>query len=550
MINHTKTAMGERLLKNSLLYPFTNKTSIVERQEATKELLDDDIDLCETLSGIKDIERLMTKIGGGKAAPSDLLILARSLDKVPTLIKALHGKLSHYTSLYKNIPPVRDILKTIDTGNGPYFIAKGIHEKLDHLKSLENQSSSHLKGYEERCRTDFGIKTLKIGHSRSFGYYIEVSKRSGHLVPESFIRKQTLVNGERYITDELQKIEHEILTAKEQACAIEQEIFGELISSIISYRKEIRIAAQIIAKIDLIHSLKILAEKRGYICPKISDSEAILVEDGAHPMLLQMMKQERFIPNNISLGEDTSLAILTGPNMAGKSTYIKSVALLSILTQIGAFIPAESANMCIVDKIFTRIGAHDDLGRGQSTFMVEMTETANILRNATNRSLIILDEIGRGTGTSDGIALAKSIATYISKEIGAKTLFATHYLELTELVKEYQNMRNISSAVSEKDGKVTFLHTIEEGRAKGSYGIFVGELSGLPRRVILDAKDYLKKLTAESRAPKKKMLPSQFTLFTEEEKDPIIKEIEHLDPNSLSPFEALEKIMQWKKSLL
>ncbi|MCH9624728.1 MAG: DNA mismatch repair protein MutS [Chlamydiia bacterium] len=551
IINHTKTAMGERLLKNSLFYPFIDKKSICERQNNIKELINGDIDLDCALSGIKDIERLLTKISSGKGTPSDLYILASSLEKAPYLIKRLSGALSLKTYAYKEIPAVAAILKVIDTDSSPYFIAKGINERLDHLKSLENKSSGHLKGYEERCRADFGIKALKIGKSRSSGYYIEVSKKSLHLVPESFIRKQTLVGGERYITSELQKIEAEILSAKEEAHLLEQEIFTELVSSVLLRQKEILNTSNLIANIDLIHSLKILAQKKGYICPEISTGSTIATTKGAHPMLLQMMKQERFIPNDITLGDDASLAILTGPNMAGKSTYIKSVALLSILTQIGSFIPAESANICIVDKIFTRIGAHDDLGRGQSTFMVEMTETANILRNATSKSLIILDEIGRGTGTSDGIALAKSIATYIAFETRAKTLFATHYLELTELAQKNNTIKNIRSTVSEKDGKVTFLHTIEDGKADSSYGIFVGELSGLPRRVILDAKDHLKNLSGEIQAPvKKKRDAAQYTLFTQEEKDPIINELEHIDPNSLSPFEALEKIMQWKKSLL
>jgi DNA mismatch repair protein MutS len=551
IINHTKTAMGERLLKNTLYYPFTDKKKICTRQNNIKELLNGEIDLGGTLSGIKDIERLMTKISCGKGSPSDLFILAHSLEKTPSLIGRLSGALSEDTSIYRAIPAVSTILKTIDTDSGPYFIAKGINERLDHLKSLENRSSGHLKGYEERCRSDFGIKALKIGKSRSSGYYIEVSKRSSHLVPESFIRKQTLVNGERYITNELQKIEAEILSAKDEAHLLEQEIFTELVSSVISYQKEILIASNLIAKIDLIHSLKVLAQKRGYICPEISEGVSITITKGAHPILLQMMKQERFIPNDITLGEDASLAILTGPNMAGKSTYIKSVALLSVLAQIGSFIPAESATICIVDKIFTRIGANDDLGRGQSTFMVEMTETANILRNATSKSLIILDEIGRGTGTSDGIALAKSIATFIAKETRAKTLFATHYLELTELAEGNNNIKNIRSTVSEKDEKITFLHTIEDGKASSSYGIFVGELSGLPRRVILDAKEHLKNLSGQIKSPSRKKMPAaQYTLFTEEAKDPIIHELESLDPNSLSPFDALEKIMQWKKSLV
>ncbi|MCH9811727.1 DNA mismatch repair protein MutS [bacterium] len=550
VINYTKTAMGERLLKNSLYYPLTNKAAIEKRQMHTAELLENEVELTTFLTGIKDIERLNAKTLAGKAHPSDLALLATSLEKLSPLMGALKDTLSSITAGCTLPAVVSEILRTIHIQSGPYFIAKGIDARLDRLKELENSSALHLKRYEEKCKEDFGIKSLKVGHSRAFGYYIEVSKKSSHLVPESFTRKQTLVNGERFITKELQKIEQEILSAKEEAEQLEQAIFSNLVSKTIASQKEILRAAKCIAKIDLIHSLKILAEQKGYVQPELTDGVSIEIEKGAHPILLAMMKREQFIPNDIFLDEKFPLSILTGPNMAGKSTYIKSVALLTILAQIGAFIPALSAKIGIVDKIFTRIGAQDDLARGQSTFMVEMTETAHILRSATPKSLILLDEIGRGTGTLDGIALAKSIATYIAKEVRAKTLFATHYLELTELEGALPEVINIRSMVSEKGDSITFLHTIEEGKASSSYGIFVGELAGLPRRVILDAKENLKNLKPEEKTKKKPRAQKQYSLFTEEEKDPIIKEIEYLDPNTLSPFEALEKIMQWKKSLL
>ena len=552
-INFTKTAMGERLLKNALLYPLISKEKITKRQNCIKELLEKNIDLISALSGIKDIERLMTKIAGSRANPNDLFLLANSLDKIPSIIKDLSGTLSLFTSSFSPLPLVDAILQTITLDDSEYFISSGINAELDKLKDLERRSADHLKAYEDRLREELGIKTLKVGLSRSFGYFIEVSKKSTHLVPETFIRKQTMVNGERFVTEELRKLENEILSAKDGALKLEGEIFHDLVNLCITHQRDVLKAGRLIAKIDLIHSLKIKALSRGYICPTISDGNDIEIEEGAHPVLLKMMRQERFIPNDISLTDEKSLAVLTGPNMAGKSTYIKSVALLVILTQIGSFIPAKKASLGVVDKLFTRIGALDDLQRGQSTFMVEMTETANILRNATSRSLIILDEIGRGTSTYDGIALSKSIATYIAKELQAKTLFATHYLELTDLAKELPNVKNIRSTVLEKGDEITFLHKIEEGEADQSYGIFVGQLAGLPRRVILDAAENLKRLSTKKDAtssPLKKSVPSQYTLFVEEEKDPLKKALDALDVNNTTPFEALEKLIQWKKNLL
>jgi len=550
VMNYTKTAMGERLLKNSLLYPLINAEAIKKRQSFVKELLEKDIDLSKHLTGIKDIERLMTKIASKRSNPADLFFLATSLEKIPGIIKQLSGTLSLLTSSFSQLDLVEKILNTIELGHSEYFIAKGVSSELDELKMMEKDSAELLKNYEEKCKEALGIKTLKIGHSRSFGYYLEVSKKSTHLVPESFTRKQTLVNGERYITEELRHLENQILSAKEKALAIELKLFNELVDFCIDHQGQVFDQARLIAKIDLIHSLKVKALSRGYICPEINNDFDIEIKEGAHPTLLHMMKKEGFIPNDISLNSEKSLAILTGPNMAGKSTYIKSVAQLSILAQIGSFIPAQSAKMGIVDKIYTRIGAFDDLQRGHSTFMVEMTETANILRNATKNSLIILDEIGRGTSTYDGIALAKSIASYIAKEVGAKTLFATHYLELTDLAQEIPNIKNIRSTVLEEGEKITFLHKIEEGEADQSYGVFVGELAGLPRRVILDAKENLRNFSSDDETKVvKKAKTVQYDMFTEEEKHPVVEDLAKIDLNHITPFEALEKLAQWKKTL-
>lgn len=552
VINFTKTPMGERLLKNSLLYPLICKEQIIKRQNCIKELLEKDVDLSSSLSGIKDVERLMTKIAEGRANPNDLFLLAISLNKISSIIKDLHGTLAPFISSLPKLPLVDAILQTIVIDDSEYYIAPSINAELDRLKSLEKGSSAHLQAYEDRLCEELDIKTLKVGVSRSFGYYIEVSKKSIHLVPQTFIRKQTVVNGERFVTQELQKLESAILLAKDGALKLEKEIFEDLVNLCIGHQRDILKASSLIAKIDLIHSLKTVALSRGYICPTISEGSEIAITEGAHPVLLKMMKQERFIPNDIFLSDEMSLAVLTGPNMAGKSTYIKSVALLVLLTQIGSFIPAKRASIAIVDKIFTRIGAMDDLGRGQSTFMVEMSETACILRNATKKSLIILDEIGRGTSTYDGIALAKSIATYIAKEVGAKTLFATHYLELTDLADTIPTIKNIRSTAFEKDETITFLHKIEEGKADQSYGIFVGKLAGLPRRVILDATEHLKNLsmkkTSFPSSPLKKTAPAQYTLFSEEEKEPLKKELDALDLNNMTPFQALEKLIQWQKN--
>jgi DNA mismatch repair protein MutS len=550
-INFTHTSLGERYLKRALFYPLIDREKILFRQKCVATFLEKSIDLSAELSPIKDIERLMTTIARKKGSPLDLILLANSLVQLPKIIKKLPSSLSALTDGYSDFPLASTILNTLSLDHTDYFIAKGVNPTLDRIKLVETNASLLIKSYEEQSKQTLGIKTLKIGHSRSFGYFIEVSSKSAHLVPPSYQRKQTLVNTERFVTSELVQLEQEILSAKDQALFLEQEELNKLFTLCLFYKKEILFSAQCIAYIDFLHSLKTIALSKGYICPCITDENAFHIINGSHPILLKTMKRGAFIPNNIDFNKDRQMLILTGPNMAGKSTYIKSVALLSILAQIGSFIPAQEATMGIVDKIFTRIGALDDLQRGQSTFMVEMTETANILRNATSKSLIILDEIGRGTSTVDGIALAKSIAHYIVKEIGAKTLFATHYLELTSLAQESIDVKNIRSAVSEKGGVVTFLHTIEEGQADQSYGIFVGELAGLPRGVILEAKEHLKKSSIPKELVKKKEpLIHQYTLFTEEAKDPIIGELEGINPDHLTPFEALQTLVRWKKSLL
>lgn len=553
-MNYCKTAMGIRKLKNSLLYPLIDKDEIITRQHIVETMINKDIDLSEQLQTVKDIERLLAKIGRRKATPSDLLMLGSSLKQYPLLKTQLQDVLKELCRVASLHDLSSAIETTIDTDQDGYIIAKGINEELDKLKSMEKNSCELLQEYEQKCKDRLGIKTLKIGHSRSYGYFIEVSKKATHLMPEEFSRRQTLVNAERFITSELSTIESEILHAKEKALQIEKEIFDSLVEACITKSMPILHIAKTIAKIDFFHSLKTYAVHEDLIKPVIHEGFALDIKGGCHPILVHGRNKQMYIPNSVYLDNDESLAILTGPNMAGKSTYIKSIALLTILSQVGSFIPAASAMVPITDKIFTRIGASDDLQKGQSTFMVEMSETANILRNATKNSLLILDEIGRGTATFDGIALAKSIATFISQQIGAKALFATHYLELTELEKTLTNVKNIRSCVKEENGDITFLHKIEDGKADKSYGIFVGSLAGLPRKVLLDAKHNLEQLSKiEKKASvkeKKTVYKEQYSLFHEEKQDhEIITKLKKMDLNLVSPFEALSTLMKWKESL-
>ena len=498
LIDKTVTPMGGRLLKEWLLHPLISKEAICERQDQVAILQKEPL-LAQKLKGVRDLERLIMRIEMGYASPRDLVGLRFSLEPVPDISHTLErlglGSLPDFAMITAKIaraiveaPPLR-----LSDGG---IIRENFDPELDELRALKKDSHAWMVQYQTQLREETEIKTLKVGYTQAFGYYIEVSRGQSDKMPATFQRRQTLVNAERFISPELKDFEHKVLTAEARIAALESELFHRLRAEIAEHADQIRSAAKILARIDCLLALALLAQERGYTRPLIGDQGTLEIQEGRHPVIEAALK-EKFIPNDTLLdSHQNRLAILTGPNMAGKSTYIRQVALISILAQMGSFIPAKSARLGIIDKLFSRIGASDDLKRGQSTFMVEMTETANILNNATPRSLVILDEIGRGTSTYDGISIAWAVAEHLlGKKI--KTLFATHYWELTKL----PGAVNFNVAVHESEQGIVFLHKIVPGGTDKSYGIHVAKLAGLPPSVIRRATELLQELHAAAAEP-------------------------------------------------
>lgn len=550
LVDQTKTPMGGRLIRNFLLHPLLDPEAISKRQDRIEGFMQDLsrlIQLRTHLGEIRDLERLMMRIETKYASPRDFIALANSLSEVPQIANLISDELPNVSDVVEKIQSALVESPPMRLSDGGIF-KEGFDPELDEFLTIKKDSKAWLANYQEHLRKEFGIKTLKVGFTRAFGYYIEVSKGQSSGVPSHFQRRQTLVNAERFITEELKEFEYKILSADEKISAIEAKLFGDLREEIATYGELIRKIAMTIAHIDVFSALGKLASEREYIRPKVDLSTVFEVEEGRHPVI-EASLEESFIPNDISF-QDKQLALITGPNMAGKSTFIRQAALIAILTQMGSFIPAKSAHIGIVDKVFSRIGASDDLTRGQSTFMVEMTETANILHNATERSLVILDEIGRGTSTYDGISIAWAVAETLLATAGkqAKTLFATHYFEMAELIEEYPKAFNLNVAVSETADGIVFLRKIEEGIADKSYGIHVARLAGLPASAIRRAEKKLKELENHTPAPRK--TTSQLDLFSAAPapKSPVLEELETLDPNQLTPMEALQLLTQWKNS--
>lgn len=511
ILDHTETPMGARLLKQLIKKPLLSCEEIYKRQDAIAAFLSHKSSLTQLknyLEPIKDLERLMAKISSGYAGPRDLIALKCSLEPIYAIKTLL---LNHFSSAYlicqeaaklHHLPEVIALIGRAIVDEPPARIIDGgtfrlgFSEELDTLLVLSQDSKSWIANYQTKLREETQIKTLKVGFTRMFGYYIEVSKGQAEKMPESFHRRQTLVNAERYITPELKDFEAKILTAEERITKIEAELFFKLKTEIAKYAPIVQQTAKSLALMDALYGLAKAAELNGYVRPIVDNSRDLQIKDGRHPVI-EAFNAQNFVPNDTLLGdEDNRLLLITGPNMAGKSTYIRQVALLTIMAQIGSFIPAKSAKIGIVDKVFTRIGANDDLARGQSTFMVEMTETANILNNATPKSLIILDEIGRGTSTYDGISLAWSISEHLltDEHAQAKTLFATHYFELTKLEEKIKGAVNYHVAVNECNDEIIFLHKIVRGGTDKSYGIQVARLAGLPLSSIKRAKEILQHL--------------------------------------------------------
>lgn len=560
LLDHTMTAMGGRMLRYWIQHPLLSLEEIQHRQDAVEEFIaksEQSQIIRQQLEGIRDLERLMIKTTARYATPRDVLALGLSLSKIPELQKQLAsfsaGKalnlLSDPTALANKIlhaicenPPLR-------IGEGDIF-RDGYHPELDALRSLQRESTSWIARYQMKLREETGIKTLKVGFTKAFGYYIETTHAAAEKIPPSFQRRQTLVNGERFITEELKIFEQKALTAEEKAKALEALAFEILRKEIAEHAPFVHRAAKEIARIDALLSLAYIAKEMRYVRPLIDDSNILQITKGRHPIIERVITQAKFIPNDTLLSPKEQLFVITGPNMAGKSTYIRQVALIVILAQIGSFVPAESAHIGLVDKVFSRIGASDDIARGQSTFMVEMTETANVLHNATSRSLVILDEIGRGTSTYDGISIAWAVAEFLltTPQKQAKTLFATHYWELTRLEKEIPGAVNYQVAVEEVEGGIVFMRKIIPGGTDKSYGIHVAKLAGLPLKAIKRAESMLREL--ETKTPKNQEKPSQeqlsfFTLPPPEH--PALTSLKALNINAMTPLQALQKLAELKE---
>jgi DNA mismatch repair protein MutS len=517
-LDHTTTPMGGRLLKEWLLHPLLDISEIEERQTRIESLLKDPeraMQLQLHLKEVRDLERLIMRIETGYATPRDIVALRISLTPLASISALIDQKLPDLTEITVTIEKAVVETPPLRISDGGIF-KEGFNTALDEIRSLKSDSHQWILNYQNELREQTQIKTLKVSFTQAFGYYIEVSRGQSDRMPESFQRRQTLVNAERFISPALKEYEHKILTAEGRISSIENELFQTLRREIIQWAEPIRFAARRIAEIDCFVALAFVAKTYSYTKPHLHTTNHLSIEEGRHPVIEASLKGETFIPNDVCLSEiDQRLLIITGPNMAGKSTYIRQVALIVILAQIGSFVPAKAVNMGIVDKVFSRIGASDDLSRGQSTFMVEMSETANILNNATSNSLVILDEIGRGTSTYDGISIAWAVAEHLLTipNKRAKTLFATHYWELTKMEEEIAGAANYNVAVHESDKGIIFLRKIIRGGTDKSYGIHVAKLAGLPPSVIKRATELLQKLHANAAIPVEVKPEKQLELF-------------------------------------
>ncbi len=563
VLDKTRTAMGARTLRGMVEQPLIDRGEIEKRHEAIAELNESAItreELREYLNPIYDLERLIGRISYQTANPRDLTAFSTSLEMIPhiktlmqdfrsPLLRSLYEELDELSDLQSMVarairedPPV-----SIRDGD---IIRDGYHEDVDRYRKAKTEGKGWLAKLEAQEREKTGIKNLKIKYNKVFGYYLEVTNSYKDLVPDTYMRKQTLANAERYITPELKELEDTILGAEDKLTALEYALFCELREAIAGQVLRIQKTAKAIAGIDVFTSLAFVAERNNYVRPKMNEKGLIDIKGGRHPVVEKMIENDMFIPNDTYLDNGSRrISVITGPNMAGKSTYMRQAALIVLMAQVGSFVPAASAKIGIADRIFTRVGASDDLASGQSTFMVEMTEVANILRNATGNSLLILDEIGRGTSTFDGLSIAWAVIEYISnpKVLGAKTLFATHYHELTELEGSLAGVNNYCIAVKEKGDDIVFLRKIVKGGADKSYGIQVAKLAGVPDPVISRAKELVEELSAADISLKPKALPAepemeQISLFDTVKDDDIITELREMDLSNMTPIDALNTI--------
>ncbi len=568
VLDKCSTAMGSRFLKKALLFPFINKNDIERRyniiDKMKKSFLNAN-DLRKVLLNVYDLERLVGRISYENANPRDFLQLRKSLENMPK-IKELVDKmnLGSEFDFAKDFEAYMHIFKMIDEAidlDAPYtikdgnVIKKGYSKELDELKDINLNSKNYILSLEAKEKEKTGIKTLKVGYNKIFGYYIEVSKLQSELVKDEYgyIRKQTLSNAERYITQELKEKEALILRAEEKAIEIETSLFKQLRDKVKEYTNILQRLAHIISELDMMLSFAKVANENKYVRPKINDSNIIEIKEGRHPVI-ETNLTTHYIPNDLYMDSKESILLITGPNMSGKSTYMRQIALIAIMAQIGCFVPAKEADLPIFDQIFTRIGASDDIVSGQSTFMVEMMEVNNALSFATNKSLVLFDEIGRGTATYDGMALAQAIIEFIHNNIGCKTLFSTHYHELTSLDDSLKNLKNVHVSAEEVKGDIVFLHKVKEGPISKSYGINVAKLAKIPTEVIIRASDILSKLQEQENYDAKKLsldnyvAPLIFDSKSESETD-VINEIKELNIYEMSPIDALNILNELQKKL-
>ena len=568
VLDKTKTAMGKRLIRNWTECPLYDCAAIISRQNAVEELYNNEpmrSEFTDLMSGIYDMERLMTRVLYNTANAKELLSLKTTLQPLPR-IKEMLGecKSAQLKELCNNIDLLNDVFELVNVAisdEAPFSVREGgmikddFNTELDELRGIVNGGKSVLTDLEKSEQEKTGIKKLKIGYNRVFGYYYEIPNAFKELIPEDYIRKQTLSNCERCITQELKELETKVLGAQERIVSLEYEVFCSVRKKIGEQYDRTQRTSRTIACLDSLCSLATVAQSNNYTRPIITNNEKINIKDGRHPVIEKMLKDTPFVPNDTVLDcDENRTAIITGPNMAGKSTYMRQVAIIVLMAQMGGFVPAASAEIGLVDSIFTRVGASDDLASGQSTFMVEMTEVAEILENATKNSLIILDEIGRGTSTYDGMSIARAVLEFVTdkRKIGAKTLFATHYHELTELENVGEGIKNYNIAVKKRGDDITFLRRIIRGGADGSYGIDVAKLAGVPESVVKRARAILKSLEendVNTQKPHKQIIEKEeeddFQLsFVQSKNDEIIEELKVLDVNTLTPIEAMSKLYE------
>ncbi|MBI5117469.1 DNA mismatch repair protein MutS [Candidatus Poribacteria bacterium] len=565
VLDSTVTSMGGRKLRAWITHPLMSVERIASRQHAVSALVDSNslrLRIRNTLKDVHDIERLLGRISGPSANARDVVALKDSLLRIPFLEQALReSNADLLQSIGRSLDPLEQVTALIanalvdappaSTTEGN-IIRDGYSPELDSLRSMVRDGKDWIARLQKQEIRRTGINSLKVGYNKVFGYYIEVTKSNLSLVPPDYIRKQTLVNAERFITPELKERESAILGAEEKMTGLEAELFQALRKQVCAHGEQIQTNADLVAEADVLQSLAHVAATSDYCRPELTTSFGMEIEEGRHPVLEQLNLGQAFVPNDTHIGEESALMVITGPNMAGKSTYLRQVALIILMAQMGSFVPARRARIGVVDRIFTRVGASDNLVSGESTFMVEMNETANILNNATRASIIILDEIGRGTSTYDGMSIAWAVAEYIHNNVGAKTLFATHYHELTDLAKELKHVKNLNVAVREWNNQVVFLYKVVDGSSDHSYGIHVAKLAGLPSGVVARARQVL--LDLEKANPRRRLRrntdSSQLQLFAPVPQSVVEEELRNLDVNRFTPLEALAKLAELKRKII